>query len=57
MVVMTLRELLHDLQQKNLNGTNMDSEIYVKVGREYRTVTTSYTNGTFILVAGPPVKR
>lgn len=55
--MMTLRQLLADLEAKNMNGTNMDSEILVRVGREYRTVTTSYVDGTFILVAGMPVNH
>lgn len=52
---MTLRQLLAELEAKSMNGTNMDSELLVRVGREFRTVTSTYTDGTFILVAGLPV--
>lgn len=52
---MTIRELLHDLIGHADDGRRIEDEVVVRVGRELRAVDTSYSDGTFILIAGDPV--
>lgn len=52
---MTVRELIHDLVDHAEDGTRMGDEILIRVGRELRTVSSSYSDGTFLLIAGEPV--
>lgn len=54
---MTLRELLARLEgHAEAWPLNLDRPIYVQVGREKRTVATTYVDTGFVLVAGRPVR-
>jgi hypothetical protein len=52
---MKVSELQANLTEHAEDGRRADDEVLVRIGREYRKVTTSYSDGTFILVAGSPV--
>lgn len=54
---MTVRELLHGLVDHAADGRRLDDEILIQVGTETRSVSASYANGTFILIAGAPVEH
>jgi hypothetical protein len=52
---MNVRDLLASLAGHAADGRRADDEVFVRVGRELRSVEASYTDGTFILIAGNPV--
>jgi hypothetical protein len=53
--MMTVAELLLALQEHAADGRRTQDEVYVRVGREIREVSASYSDGTFLLVAGKVV--
>lgn len=52
---MKVRELLEELAAHADDGRRADDEVILVVGAEVRSVHASYSDGTFILIAGPPV--
>lgn len=52
---MTVRELLHRLLDHADDGRTMNDEIVVKINGDLRSISASYSDGTFILVAGNPL--
>jgi hypothetical protein len=53
----TIRELLQGLLDHTADGRRTDDEVIVRVGDVDRAVEASYSDGTFILIAGPPLPR
>lgn len=54
---MTIRELLQGLLDHTADGRRIDDEVLVRIGGTEHTVEASYSDGTFILIAGPPLPR
>lgn len=54
---MTIRELLHALIGHAEDGRRLEDEVTILVGKEARHVDSSYSDGTFILIAGDPINR
>lgn len=52
---MTVRELLRALIEHATDGRTLNDEILVRTNGDVRTLDTSYSDGTFILVAGQVV--
>lgn len=53
---MKVRELLQAITDHADDGRHADDEVILKVGREIRSVSASYSDGTFTLIAGPPIR-
>lgn len=53
---MTLRQLLAELELEAADGSRLNEDILIEVGRERRTLQSSYRDHVFILVAGPPAQ-
>jgi len=49
---MKVRELQEQLTAHADDGRAADDEILVRVGKEWRRVDSSYSDGTFVLIAG-----
>ena len=54
---MNVRELLHALIDHGADGRTMEDEILIRINGDVRPIMTSYSNGTFILVAGTPLSK
>jgi hypothetical protein len=52
---MKVRELLTNLLGYTADGRTLDEEVLLRVDEAGRSIESSYTNGTFILIAGPRV--
>jgi hypothetical protein len=50
-----VRELLEAITDHAEDGARANDEVVLLVGRERRSVSASYSDGTFILVAGAPL--
>jgi hypothetical protein len=53
---MTVRELLAAVGDHAEDGRHLDDPVILIVGRDRREVTASYSDGTFILIAGAPIR-
>jgi hypothetical protein len=53
----TVRELLAAVTDHAEDGRHMDDVVILRIGREDREVRASYTDGTFILIAGAPLRH
>lgn len=51
-----VRELRDKITDHAADGRRLNDVVLVKVGRDLRRVTASYTDGTFILIAGRLIK-
>lgn len=54
---MTVRELLHRLLDHADDGRAMNDEILIKINGDLRPISASYSDGTFILIAGTPLNN
>ncbi|WP_166790645.1 MULTISPECIES: hypothetical protein [unclassified Cryobacterium] len=52
---MKVWELLGAIAGHAEDGRAMQEEVLVRTNGDVRPVTSSYSNGTFILIAGPPI--
>lgn len=39
------------------DGRHANDEVVLEVGKERRSVTASHSDGTFVLIAGPPLSQ
>ena len=53
---MTIAQLLAAIAGHAADGRAMGDEVLIKINGDMRPITTSYSNGTFILIAGSPIK-
>lgn len=53
---MTVAQILAAIAGHAADGRAMDDEVLVKINGDVRPVTASYSNGTFVLIAGTPIK-
>lgn len=53
---MTIRELLQALIGHAADGRKLEDEVLIRVGDETRAIDSSYMDGTFVLIAGKPVR-
>jgi hypothetical protein len=53
---MTVRELLHLLEDHSADGRTLDDEVLIRIDGEKLRVDTSHVDGTLILIAGMPVE-
>lgn len=53
---MTIAQILAAIAGHAADGRAMDDEVLVKINGDVRPITASYSNGTFILIAGTPVE-
>lgn len=54
---MTIEQLAQEFAQLMLVSGFPSKEVLVKIDGEFRRIETSFTDGTFILVAGAPVSQ
>lgn len=54
---MTVRELLDATSSFAEDGRHLEDEVLVKIDGEVRKLSTTFADGTFILIAGAPVNR
>lgn len=52
---MTVRELIKRMVDHGADGHALNDEVLVKINGDVRPITVSYSNGTLVLVAGPPI--
>lgn len=50
---MTIRQLIDALLDHTQDGRAMADEVLIQVDGRGRTISASYSDGTFILIAGP----
>jgi hypothetical protein len=54
---MTVRKLLDALLDHSADGRMLADEVLIKIGAETRPISSSYSDGTFILIAGASLPR
>lgn len=54
---MTVAQLLAAIAGHAADGRAMNDEVFVKINGDVRPITTSYANGSFIVVAGRPLTQ
>lgn len=54
---MTVAQLLAAIAGHAADGRAMNDEVFVRINGDVRRITSSYANGTFILVAGMPLSK
>lgn len=53
---MTVRELLQGLLDHTADGRRLEDEVLVRIDREAWSLEQSYSDGTFILIAGSRIR-
>lgn len=53
---MNVRELIKALVDHAADGRAMHDEVLIKINGDVRPISASYSDGTFILIAGKPIQ-
>jgi hypothetical protein len=54
---MKVRDLLKAIADHAADGRAMEDEVLIKINGDVREVSTSYSDGTFILIAGRTIQN